>query len=171
MIIILRFPHRKRHCVHLHEHLDGEEGEEDEVGVLLEVVQPLRLVMVLRCLAGNIVTRIARQCCLPGWSCWGRPRWWSARTWTATCRCIGRFVGSYGSTWEPLVFHSWIQLESWQMTSRTLTFQISSSCSAGKSRELRRGRRPHPSWSLDRLLLALCSLQQITVMMMIHFKY
>ena len=127
--------------------------------------------MVLRGLAGNIVTWIARQCCLPGWSCWGRPRWWSARTWTATCRCIGRFVGSYGSTWEPLVFHSWVQLKDKQITSWTLTFQISSSCSAGKSRELRRGRRPHPSWSLDRLRLALCSLQQITVMMMIQFKY
>ena len=122
-MIIWRFPHRKRHCVHLHEHLDGEEGEEDEVGVLLEVVQPLRLVMVLRCLAGNIVTRIARQCCLPGWSCWGRPRWWSTRTWTATCRCIGRFVGSYGSTWEPLVFHSWVQLESKQMNHAVSLFK------------------------------------------------
>ena len=42
------------------------EGEEDEIGVLLEVVQPLRLVMVLRGLAGNNFTWIARQCCLPG---------------------------------------------------------------------------------------------------------
>ena len=46
-----RFSHRECHCVHLHEHLNGEEGEEDEVGVLLELVQPLRLVVVLRRLA------------------------------------------------------------------------------------------------------------------------
>ena len=43
-----RFSYREWHCVHLHEHLEGEEGEEDEVGVLLELVQPLGLVMMLR---------------------------------------------------------------------------------------------------------------------------
>lgn len=46
--ILQRFTHRECHCVHLHEHLEGEEGEEDEVGVLLELVQPLGLVMMLR---------------------------------------------------------------------------------------------------------------------------
>ena len=83
-------------------------------------------------------------------------------------RTVRRFLRFHLGT---IVFHSWVQLTDKQITSRTLTFQISSSCSAGKSRELRRGRRPHPSWSLDRLRLALCSLQQITVMMMIQFKY
>ena len=28
--------HREGECIHLHQHLNGEEGEEDHVGVLLE---------------------------------------------------------------------------------------------------------------------------------------
>ena len=34
-------------CVHLQQHLAGEEADEEEVGVLLEVVEPERLVVVL----------------------------------------------------------------------------------------------------------------------------
>ena len=39
--------HREGEGVHLHQHLTGEEGEEDDICKLLEVVQPCRLVVVL----------------------------------------------------------------------------------------------------------------------------
>ena len=61
-----RFSHRECHCVHLHEHLNGEEGEEDEVGVLLELVQPLRLVVVLRCLAMMSIVVCGGMMIVPG---------------------------------------------------------------------------------------------------------
>ena len=53
---IQRLSHREWHRIHFHQHLQGEEGEEDEVGVLLEVVQPLRLVVMLCCLQTDSFT-------------------------------------------------------------------------------------------------------------------
>ena len=45
-----RLSYLKAKTVHLEEHLEGEQDHEEEVGDLLEVVQPRRLPVVLSCL-------------------------------------------------------------------------------------------------------------------------